>query len=388
MQTFGFNRVQTASNKMPRTINRSVVFNLVRTQQPVSRADLARSSGLQRSTISLIVEDLIHDGWIVEGSVGHIPRGRRPTFLELNTKRAIIALDVHPAQITIAIADLAGTILSQQVLAVAQDADKAVDTIVAAVRKLISSHKQRSFDGIGICLPGRTDLDLEKLIFAPNLKWPVLSLKSRMERATGLRVEMDNVANACALSEVWFGDSDGLHDLVVVNVSEGIGTGIFINGHLLRGENGMAGEFGHVQLDPGGILCACGNRGCWETIASNAAAVRYYMDAAPTQPKPTFDRLLQLAEQGDTPACKALQRMATHLGAGLRMITAALAPREIVIVGDITTVWQSLRIPVEHEMRKHPLAHTPILRIAHDGSAARLRSAVALISSQEANPGS
>src|SRR6202020_499493 len=149
------------------------------------------------------------------------------------------------------------------------------------IRKLIDAHSDKSFDGIGISIPGRADPSLEKLIFAPNLNWPVSSIKSGIQPATGLRVEMDNVANACALSEVWFGASDGLHDLVVVNVSEGIGTGIFANGQLLRGESGLAGEFGHVQLDADGPACACGSRGCWEVLASNRAAIGYYNALVP-----------------------------------------------------------------------------------------------------------
>jgi predicted NBD/HSP70 family sugar kinase len=382
MHQINFIAAQTASNKTPRKINRNLVFNLIRTQQPISRADLARACGLRRSTISLIVEDLIASGWIVEGSMGNLPRGRRPTFLELNSKRAIIALDIHPAQTTIAVADLAGKIIAQQVIVVPEDANKALTATVAAIRRILSTHKDRSFDGIGICLPGRTDPHLEKLIFAPNLKWPVLSLKAKMERATGLRVEMDNVANACALSEVWFGSADGLHDLVVVNVSEGIGTGIFANGRLLRGESGLAGEFGHVQLDPEGPLCACGNHGCWEMLASNRAAIRYYTEKAPAAAVPTFEQLLKLAKNGDSASSEALKTMARHLGAGIRMITAALAPREIIVVGDITTAWHSFGSIVLEEMKKHSLSKVPILRPAYDGNAARLRSAVALVFSE------
>src|SRR5580698_4315093 len=275
---FTFTRRQSASNKTPRQINRNLVFNLVRTRQPLSRADLARVSGLQRSTVSLIVEDLIRDRWLLEGSTGRPPRGRRPTFLELNQQRAVIALDIHPSQTTVAVTDLGGKIVAQNVVALPTDPNKAIQPIISAIRKLIASHSEKSFDGIGISLPGRADPLLEKLIFAPNLKGPVLSLKSRIQRATGLRVEMDNVANACALSEVWFGDSDGVHDLVVVNVSEGIGTGIFSNGRLLRGVDGMAGEFGHVEMEHNGYPCGCGGRGCWETLASNRAGLRYYKE--------------------------------------------------------------------------------------------------------------
>ena len=162
---FTFTRRQSASNKTPRQINRNLVFNLVRTRQPLSRADLARVSGLQRSTVSLIVEDLINERWILEGSTGRPPRGRRPTFLELNHQRAVIALDIHPSQTTVAVTDLGGKIVAQNVVALPADPTKAIQSIIAAIRKLIAAHSDKSFDGIGISLPGRADPLLEKLIF-------------------------------------------------------------------------------------------------------------------------------------------------------------------------------------------------------------------------------
>src|ERR1700729_4320711 len=149
-QTFSFTRKQSASNKTPRQINRNLVFNLIRTRQPISRADLARISGLQRSTISLIVEDLIRDKWIVEGSTGRLPRGRRPTFLQLNDQRAVIALDIHPSQTTVAVTGLRGRVVSQCMVVLPDDWTKATQAIIAAVRKLIADHSDRTFEGIGI----------------------------------------------------------------------------------------------------------------------------------------------------------------------------------------------------------------------------------------------
>jgi predicted NBD/HSP70 family sugar kinase len=378
-QTFSFTRKQSASNKTPRQINRNLVFNLIRTRQPISRADLARVSGLQRSTISLIVEDLIEDKWILEGSTGRLPRGRRPTFLELNHQRAVIAVDIHPSQTTVAVTDLGGRIVAQNVVVLPADPAKAIQPMITAIRKLISDHSEKSFDGIGISLPGRTDPLLEKLIFAPNLKWPVLSLKSRIQRATGLRVEMDNVANACALSEVWFGDSDGVHDLVVVNVSEGIGTGIFSNGRLLRGANGMAGEFGHVEMEHDGYPCGCGSRGCWETLASNRAGLRYYKELNGGSVPQSFAALVKMAQADDANAIKALEKMSCFLGRGLRMIASALAPSEIIIVGDITAAWHVFGPKVEAEFKRNSLSKAPKLRPSFEGNTARLRSAVALV---------
>ena len=333
----------SASNKIPRQINRNLIFNQIRTRQPISRADLARVSGLQRSTVSLIVEELLAERWIVEGSMGRLPRGRRPTFLNLNGQRGVLALDIHPSQTTVAVLDLSGKILSQKLIVLPEDPKKVIAAIVDAIQRMISANSDRSFDGIGMSLPGRFDLDLknsnhDKSIFAPNVSWPIGMVKSRVEEATGLPVVVDNVANACALSEVWFGDTDGMHDLVVVNVSEGIGTGIFANGRLIRGEGGLAGEFGHVQVDPNGLACACGSRGCWETVASNRAGMRYYTEIA-QKPSPPFENLLKLAAAGDPAGKESIDKMCIALGRGLHMIATALAPTEIVIVGDITPLW-------------------------------------------------
>lgn len=137
-------------------------------------------------------------------------------------------------------------------------------------------------------------------------------------------MELESAANACALSEIWFGRAAGVSNLVAITVSEGIGTGIIANGRLITGQNGVAGEFGHVPLDPEGPLCSCGNRGCWEVLASNSAALRYYMEARPRRNARQeqvlgFQDLLVLAEQGDVLAARA------HRIAWRRCLVAALA---------------------------------------------------------------
>jgi len=118
---FSFTNKLSASNKTPRQINRNLIFNHIRARQPISRADLSRVSGLQRSTVSLIVEELLAERWIVEGSMGRLPRGRRPTFLNVSSQRGVLALDIHPAQITLAIADLGGDILAENLIELPED---------------------------------------------------------------------------------------------------------------------------------------------------------------------------------------------------------------------------------------------------------------------------
>src|SRR5689334_16680095 len=169
-------RFQAASSEVVRDINRRLVLNLVRTRQPLSRADLARLSGLQRSTISLIVEELIAEEWIVEGPTARLPRGRRPTFLQLATNRMIVGVDLRPTQITIGIADVNGKFHSQEVLPTPKDPQTAIDGIVQRVRAIAGTSDHTRIEGLGMTLPGRYDRERNRLMFAPNLKWPQCDL--------------------------------------------------------------------------------------------------------------------------------------------------------------------------------------------------------------------
>lgn len=371
--------IQVASSEGVRDINRRAVLNLIRTKQPISRADLARISGLQRSTISLIVEDLIEGHWVLEGPTGRLPRGRRPTFLRLNDDRVIIGVDIRPLQITVALADVNGKFTSQEVMPTAANPKIAIDGVIARIQRLLRSCGEKKVEGIGISLPGRVEPGSGRLVFAPNLKWTDFDIAEAVQKATGFDVEMENAANACVLAAVWF-DHIESRNLVVVTVSEGIGTGILVNGRLARGFSGMAGEFGHVALDPDGPPCSCGSRGCWEVFASNRAALRYYFESS-AQTGLNFQDLLSLADQGDPKAAKALETMAHFLGRGMRMIVAGLDPEQIVIIGDLTRSWHRFGPVIQAEVQAQGLSGgvAPKLIPVHEDGMARLRGTVALV---------
>jgi predicted NBD/HSP70 family sugar kinase len=379
MAATGLTRVQGASSEVVRAINRSIVLNLIRTRQPISRADLARASGLQRSTISLIVEELIRERWVLEGPTGRLPRGRRPTFLRLNEDRVIIGIDIRPPQITLAVGNVNGKFTSQEVIPTPASPKAAVDALIQRIQPVIRSCRDKKIEGIGITLPGRTRAG--SLVFAPNLKWPESDIRTPLAKATGLEVEMDNAANACVLAAVWFDQVETCRNLVAVTVSEGVGAGILIDGQLVRGAHGMAGEFGHVPLDPDGPPCGCGSRGCWEVYASNRAALRYYHGAKSHAGELSFSDLLSLAEQGDGRAAKALETMAHYLGRGMRMIVAGLAPERIMIIGDLTRCWHRFGPVIEAEVQAQVLRGgcPPQLTPIYEGGMARLRGAIALV---------
>jgi predicted NBD/HSP70 family sugar kinase len=374
-----------ASSETARHLNRRVILNLIRDKQPISRADLARLSGLQRSTVSLITEELIEDRWVVEGTMGRLPRGRRPTLLLLNQRRRIICIDIRPKRTFIGVSDVNGVFSFQENIPTLPDPERAVRQMVGRIRPLLKSRKEDPFEGIGISLPGRIDYTTQQLIFAPNLKWPSVDLKTPIERETGLEVALENAANACALAEIWFDRIHTIRNLVTVTVSEGIGTGIIAEGRLLRGANGMAGELGHFPLDPDGPQCGCGKRGCWEILASDRAALRYYFESAARgarsrQHELAFTGLLSLAEQGDTLAIKALDKMAIQLARGIRMIIAALDPEAILFVGEFTTAWPRFEPHLKAEIQRQKISTFPVAMIpARDGELTRLRGSVALV---------
>ena len=381
MRVIAGQRTQGASSEVVRDINRRIVLNLIRTRHPISRADLARVSGLQRSTISLIVEQLIAEHWVLEGPTGRLPRGRRPTFLRLNDDRVIIGVDIRPSQITVALADANGKFISQEVMATPPDPKAGIEGLIASIERIIQNCRRKKIEGIGISLPGRYNPTSDRLVFAPNLKWPNVDLRTPITKATGVEVELENAANACVLAAVWFDHMEECRNLVVVTVSEGIGTGVLANGQLVRGLNGMAGEFGHVPLDPKGPACGCGGHGCWEVFASNRAAVRYYLESGSDAGGLSFPDLLSRADHGDTRAAKALERMAHYLGQGMRMIVAGLAPERIVVVGDLTRSWHRFGSIIEAEVLDQvlPGGCPPRLVPAYEDGMARLRGTVALV---------
>jgi len=372
--------VELASSEGARDINRDIVLEIIRSKQPVARADLARVSGLQPSTISAIVEQLIEEKWISEGDVVRRPRGRRPTLLSLNEELVILVADVRPEQAIVALVDLNGKFLARTCVPLGPQPERAVQKIIQCMQSIRDQHKGRSFEGIGISMPGRVDPETQRLLLAPNLKWSNYDVKSAIEDAMKLQVELANAANACLLSELWSGRMDGIRDAVLVTVSEGVGAAILVNGQIVTSRSGLAGEFGHIPIDPTGPVCGCGQRGCWEVFASSRAALRTYAELVPEHKLLTMRQLLQLVEENDPKAIAAVERQASYLGRGMRLITASLAPELILITGDITTAWSRFGSIVHSEMGSTMLAgNPPKLEITSDSELARLRGAAAVV---------
>ncbi|HEY1896627.1 MAG TPA: ROK family transcriptional regulator [Terracidiphilus sp.] len=381
-----------ASSQTAREINRDIVLRTIHLRQPVSRADLARLTGLQASTVSLIIGQLIEEGWVSPGTLGRLPRGRRPTFVSLDEKHVTLAVDLRPGKANLAAIDIHGKILKCETIEFAapgtprgeagskSDHRATFNAISRTAGPLRAAFRGRLIDGVGVSVSGRVDQEAHRLVFSPNVSWAGVDLQTELEKALKAPIVMENAANASLFAERWFGKLGDTANMLAVSVSEGIGAGILLDGRLVRGREGMAGEFGHMPFENAGPVCGCGNIGCWETFASNRAALRYFQELGPDRMVSSFQELLALATGGDIRALRSIDRMATALARGLAILVAGLAPEVILIVGDCTSLWHRICPLIESELIARSFtSRIPRVVPAMDGDAARLRGAAALV---------
>jgi N-acetylglucosamine repressor len=343
MRRIDLKNANAARSDTIRDINRQIVLNYVRERGPISRAEIAHETALQRSTISLIVDELKADGLIEEVS-GESTGGRPPSLLSLRTADAVaIGVDLGTARTVLATSDLAGRVLEQEEFATNPDADKTIQEIVTRARRLIRKHKL-TIEGIGISLPGLIDPEAGKL-YIPHFNWRNLPVADELRAAIGLPVTVDNDANAAALAELWFGRPEirQVRDFIMVLVEEGVGTGIVFDGQVYRGKAGAAGEFGHMTIGKGApIACASGSRECWEAFSSERAALARYAKLSRGSNGSSdinCGQLIDLALKGERAARAALKETAHYLGLGIANLIQGLAPEAVIVGGPIVRAW-------------------------------------------------
>jgi predicted NBD/HSP70 family sugar kinase len=389
-------RFRIATRGTSREINRRIVLNLVRTHQPISRADLARTMGVRRGTVSLIVNDLLKDGFVFEGAVGETVRGRRPTFLYIDSRRrAVVAVDIRASQTYLMLADLLGKPIAG-VTGFPTPATPAdvISTVATRVRALLEDQGVDACDGVGVVVPGMVEPQTMRVVFAPTLGWRDVDLRKPLADAIGLPVQIENSGRACALAQLWamHGEVATAGDLVFVNVADGLGVGVVINGEMLRGHNNIAGELGHVPLsgDGPGPRCSCGASGCWEAYVSNRATMARYFgrpldgNASLTDEQRYFrmQDLIARARSGDVKAIAAVQATGRYLGLGLASVVNAYDPSRVYIGGEITAAWDLIEQPVRAGLAERVLIPTAAaldLRTVGTTEYPRLQGAAALV---------
>ena len=367
MRRIDLKKASVARSNTIRDINRQIVLNYVRELGPISRAEIARETALQRSTVSLIVDELTDHGLVEEFS-GESTGGRPPSLLSLRTADPVaIGVDLGTINTVIAASDLAGRVLSQEEFSTDPDAEGTTQKIVESALRLIR-RSGGTIEGIGISFPGWIDPETTRS-YAPHFKWRDEPIAEAVTQATALPVAIDNDANAAALAELWFGRPEirEIRDFILVLVEAGLGTGIVFDGQVYRGEGGTAGEFGHMTIGTGApVACAAGSTECWEAFASERAALARYKELTQHNGNNDVDftQLVDLALKGEGSARGALKATARYLGIGIANLIQGLAPETVIVGGPIVRAWpvisHDLKASVEASICRG-LPSTPII---------------------------
>ena len=388
-------KVRLAGRGTSREINRQIAFNLIRTRQPISRADLARLMGTTRGAVTVLVNDLISGGLVFEGATGEAPRGRKPKFLYLDSRRrCVVAVDLRPTRFFLMVTDISGEpLVGVTSFPTDRNPGRLVAKLAARIRDTLARHPELGrCEGVGVVVPGMVDRTGTRVLFAPRLGWRNVPFQEPLAAATGLPVVIENAGKACALAQAWSarGDTAPPGGIVFLSVSDGLGVGIVTNGQLVRGQHNAGGEFGHMPLALDGPRCACGAQGCWEAHVSNPATLSRYLgrEIDPGRPIPadmaalTVEDVVSRARQGDAPAVAALRATAHYLGAGLAGVVNAVDPARIYVSGEITAAWDMLEPIVRaalDERTLEPCRGQAEIVVVPTRELPRLRGAAALV---------
>ncbi len=336
-------KTQIARPNTIRDINRQIVLNYVRDRAPISRAEIARETALQRSTISAIVEDLREAGLIEEIGTGDSTGGRKPTLLRLRTNTPVaIGVDVAPRRTTVAVADLAGKVMKKVGFPSETNAEVMTRKIIDAVKAFAAECSEEDLE-VGISVPGIADPESGRAVYIPYFGWHDWNIAERVTEETGLPATVENDANAIALAELWFGEESirRTANFITILVADGVGTGIIFDGQIYRGEKGAAGEFGHMIVGKDApVPCSCGSHDCWEAHASEKAVVSRYLSYNGNGGTGVgFEKIAELARGNDAYAIRAIRESASYLAIGISNLIVGLSPQAIVVIGRLTESW-------------------------------------------------
>lgn len=336
--------------------NKSLVLNTIIEDFPISRAEIATHTGLNKGTVSSLVSELIDEELIYESGPGKSSGGRRPVILNFNNVAGYaIGIDLGVNYILGILTDLQGNICHEASLRfdnysfdfVKEQLFQVIDTLVEK-----APPSPYGIIGIGVGVPGIVNND-GKILLAPNLRWNNVDLKEVLKEKYQIPIIIENEANAGAYGEKKYGIGTEKNHIVYVSIGYGIGVGLFLDGKLYRGTNGFSGELGHMTIDLNGKECRCGSTGCWELYASEQALSMYasIMDINSNgDEKITLDYLIDQANSGDEQAIRLFKKVGNNIGIGLNNIVNIFNPEQIIIGGHMLSAKEWLGEALEKQM--------------------------------------
>lgn len=340
--------------------NKSLVLEKIIEHSPISRADIANHTGLNKGTVSSLVSELLEEQLIYESGPGVSSGGRRPVMLLFNQLAGFsIGIDLGVNYILGVITDLQGNIHHETRVKFNQlSYEEITEKLFSIINYLITSAPKSAYGiiGIGIGVPGTVSNDGEILV-APNLGWRNISLKEIVEEKYNLPVTVENEANAGAYGELKFGAGKDLDHIIYVSAGIGIGVGLILNGDLYKGTNGFSGELGHMTIEANGERCRCGNVGCWELYASEQALLKdaKQIDLNLTGDELSLEYLNELAENGDETVRSLFHKIGGYLGVGINNIINIFNPQKVIIGNRLATSEEWLKNPLNESVNSREL---------------------------------
>lgn len=332
----------TANKKLIKKINTNAILNVIRINEPVSRAEIAKVLSLNPATVSSNVLDLLELGLIRELGSGDSSGGRKPIMLELDYDNVYV-MGVHTelTHVNIGVVDLKGQIIDKRIYpydVVADDKGKAVlNSVIAGIDDMLKTTKvdKEKIIGIGVGLHGLVDSTAGESVFAPAFHWHHLAIGDMLSEKYGIPIIVDNDVRVMALGEKWFGRAQRCENFILINVGEGIGGALFINGKLYSGKAFGAGEVGHIKVTHKQLHCECGNMGCLTMIASEEAIINSVKESECIEGEVTLDKIIDCANKGDTEALSILKNAGDYIGTGVGILINIINPETIILTGTV-----------------------------------------------------
>ncbi len=346
--------VRTGNRGLMRELNSKLVLGWIRRSECISQVELLKKTRLSAGTVANIVKDLKGRGFVAEVGLGRSVTGRRPVLLQFNPcARYVVGIEVTAAQTRVALVDLAGRIVPKtaRTMATAPAAEAALRKACTEALGMLKAMgvSPRTLLGAGLAIEGVVDPGQERLVLQANLGWRNVPAKELLEKALGVPAVVNNAGMAMVLGEYLHGVGKGCSSAVCLDVDAGVGAVAILDGRVLRGAHGMAGEIGHNRAVVKGDLCSCGKRGCLETVASAKAIVAKVAaaradargsslpDAIRSLSTPAALRTIgKAARQGDPLARHVLQGAARYLGIAAAGCINLLDPELLILTGMVT----------------------------------------------------
>jgi glucokinase-like ROK family protein len=383
-------RHPTGNRELIRAINRSHVLNAIKTYGPIGRADIARRTSLSPATVTSISAKLISQDLVLEKSPGDSSGGRPPILLIINPQGGyVVGIKLTETQAVCALTDLEASVIAKSSMPLSgHDPAQVVDDLARMVVTFIRERKisKKQLLGVGIGLAGIVDAENGILRQSPIYGWENVPLRDMLQGELNVPVYLENDVNTLTLTERWFGHGQGVDNFLTVTVGRGVGLGIVANGEFYRGQNGGAGELGHITIDPDGPLCACGKRGCLETYVGDPGLIRAAQESAMrgelSASIHSMDELLELARKGDPAVLQIFSRAGRILGLGIANLISLFNPKKIIISGEGTRAGDFLFVPMQAAIQQNTmpgLFDPATVEIAPWGDDAWARGAAGLV---------